>query len=367
MSRTHQGKHDTPAGFTLVELLVVIAIIGVLVALLLPAVQAAREAARRTSCTNNLKNLGLAALNFHDTQKHLPTSNRPPGATTNPRFAWATLMLPYFEQQNLYDLYDFKSNWSSPTAANGKSPNANLVKQRLSVFECPSVPDDDRLDGDSQWTTQGYSDWMASRCAAPTDYSPICNVEPRLVNDPRSLVDFVDTTTAAGKKALEGMMLRNTTNTLRQVSDGTSHTIMLAESAGRPYVYRRGGLIGQLPDHRVNGGGWSRPASDYGLDGFDPNAAAGSQFPGPCAVNCTNGDDVYDLTGGNPGDPAKFPYPAPYSNLSTAETFAFHPAGANILFGDGSVHFVNENVDIRTFARLVTRNGNEVVQDTDLQ
>jgi prepilin-type N-terminal cleavage/methylation domain-containing protein len=135
--------------FTLVELLVVIAIIGVLVGLLLPAIQAARESARRVSCTNNLKNLGIAILNFHDSHKKLPTSNRAAGATNAPRYAWSTLMLPYFEEQNTYDLYDFQSNWSKPTAANDKVlPNFKVVGQRLPVFECASTPDpDDRRMG----------------------------------------------------------------------------------------------------------------------------------------------------------------------------------------------------------------------------
>ena len=106
-------------GFTLVELLVVIAIIGVLVALLLPAIQAAREAARRSSCTNNLKNLGIAALNFHDAHKKLPTSDRAAGVASAPRIAWSTLMLPYFEEQNVFDQYNFKQNWSNPNAAPG--------------------------------------------------------------------------------------------------------------------------------------------------------------------------------------------------------------------------------------------------------
>ncbi len=112
-------SHQTPhirRGFTLVELLVVIAIIGVLVAMLLPAIQAAREAARRTSCNNNLKQLGIAILNFHDTHKHLPSSHRAPGVTNAPRYSTGTQLLPFFEEQNTYDQYDFNSNWSKPTA-----------------------------------------------------------------------------------------------------------------------------------------------------------------------------------------------------------------------------------------------------------
>jgi prepilin-type processing-associated H-X9-DG protein len=163
---------------------------------------------------------------------------------------------------------------------------------------------------------------------------------------------------------LTGMMLRNANCTLRQVMDGTSHTILLAESAGRPYVYRKSGRVGELATNRVNGGGWCRPASDYGLDG---SSTDGSTSPGPCAINCTNGADY--VRGGD--DKAAVPItiasvgvtPAvsiAYGTFSTSETFAFHPGGANIVFGDGSVHFVAEEVDLNTFSQLVTRKGGEV-------
>ncbi len=354
MSRSRPNRRSA---FTLVELLVVIAIIGVLVALLLPAIQAARESARRTSCNNNLKNLGIAVLNFNDTQRKLPTSNRASGATNAPRYAWCTLMLPYFEEQNTFDQYDFKSNWSKPTAVpeNGKPrPNFEVVGQRLAVFECPSVPDDDRLDGDPQWWTQGLPDWVGSRCAAPTDYAPISQVETRLADPALGLVDDTADKT--------GMLLRNTNASLRQVTDGTSHTILLAESAGRPRVYRGGVRIGDLPDHRVNGGGWCRPASEYGLDGFDE---ATGKSPGPCAVNCTNGEDIYDITSGSSNSMGSFPYPF-YGSNGTSETYAFHPSGANHLFGDGSVHLLNEDIEIRTYARLVTRKGGETISADDI-
>jgi prepilin-type N-terminal cleavage/methylation domain-containing protein/prepilin-type processing-associated H-X9-DG protein len=347
-----RSKSDQRSAFTLVELLVVIAIIGVLVSLLLPAIQAAREAARRTSCNNNMKNLGLAILNFHDSHRKLPVSNRAAGVVNSPRYAWATLMLPYFEEQNTFDQYDFKSNWSKPTAVDPKPiPNFQIVGTRLAVFECPSVPDDDRLDGDLQYWSQGLSSWEASRCAAPADYVPVMQVEQRLVD--LEIVDRID-----DPKNLAGMLLRNTNSTLKHVTDGTSHTIMLAECAGRPYVYRGGIKVGQLLTNRVNGGGWCRPASEFGLDG---SSADGTTFPGPCAVNCTNGEDYLK---GSTNDMGIVPLPAPYGTNGTGETYAFHPGGANILFGDGSVHFIGEEIEIRVYARLVTRKGGELVSNT---
>jgi prepilin-type N-terminal cleavage/methylation domain-containing protein/prepilin-type processing-associated H-X9-DG protein len=359
MSHSQQNRN---AGFTLVELLVVIAIIGVLVALLLPAIQAARESARRTSCNNNLKNLGIAALNFHDSHRKLPTSNRKAGVTNAPRYAWATLMLPYFEEQNVFDLYDFTANWNKPGVSGATFSNFTLVGTRLSVFECPSVADERVLDGDLQYWSAGHASWTASQCAAPTDYAPISQVE-------KALVDFRDANgndivdqdfSSTQKRDRTGMLLRNTIATLRHVTDGTSNTILLAETAGRPYVYRAGGKVGDLATNRVNGGGWCRPASEFGLYG---SSADGTTFPGICAVNCTNGED-YLKSGGS--DMSIVPLTLggiTYGTNGTSETFAFHPGGANILFGDGSVHFIGEAIDIRVYAAMVTRKGEEVISD----
>jgi prepilin-type processing-associated H-X9-DG protein len=262
-------------------------------------------------------------------------------------------MLPYFEEQNTYDLDDFKQNWSKTVAVSPKViANATLVATRLSVFECPSTPEDSRLDGDPQFFTlvPPPADWMASRCAAPTDYVPITQVNQRLVDYQVSGQYIVDQNVGD----LSGMLLRNSVATLRQVTDGTSHTILLAESAGRPYVYRRNGRVGDLPDHRVNGGGWCRPASEIMLDGSSED---GVTFPGPCAINCANGEDIGSVT---------FPYPF-YGSNGTSQTFAFHPAGANILFGDGSVHFLGEDIEIRVYARMVTRKGHEPNSAADLE
>lgn len=312
------------SAFTLVELLVVIAIIGVLVALLLPAVQAAREAARRTQCGNNLKQMGLAAHNFHDTFLKLPSSIRPGGLTTAPRIAGLTLLLPYLEQRNSYDKYDQTKNWFDA---------ANLPVTSLTIpsYNCPSTAADrKRLDGvpeNTPWTP----------VVATTDYSPTIGVDPRLLSS--SLVDFADT----------GMLPKNGEPRFADVTDGLSNTLMYAESAGRPIVYRKGlKKFGNYPTDHLNAGGWSRPASDFSLDG---SSYDGATFPGPCAVNCTNGENVGST----------FPHPY-YGTEGTAEAFSFHPAGINVAMGDGSVRFIQEQVSIREFARLVTRSGGEITQ-----
>jgi prepilin-type N-terminal cleavage/methylation domain-containing protein/prepilin-type processing-associated H-X9-DG protein len=316
-------KTQRPA-FTLVELLVVIAIIGILVALLLPAVQAAREAARRTQCSNNLKQMGLAAHNFHDTFLKLPSSVRPSGLTSLPRIAGLTLLLPFIEQRNSYDKYDQTKNWFDVA-------NLPVTSQTIPSYNCPSTAiDRKRLDGvpeASPWTP----------VVAVTDYSPTIGVDQRLVAS--GLVDFADS----------GMLPKNGEPRFADVTDGLSNTLMYAESAGRPAVYRKGQKrFGNLPTDRLNAGGWARPASDFSLDG---SSYDGATFPGPCAVNCSNGEAVG----------TSFPHPY-YGTEGTAEAYSFHPAGINVAMGDGSVRFIAENVSIREFARLVTRASGEVTQ-----
>lgn len=315
-------------GFTLVELLVVISIIGILISLLLPAVQAAREAARRSQCANNLKEISLAVHNFENTFKYLPSSVRPAGLTTLPRIAGLTFILPFLEQKVIYDKYDQTVNWSHAN-------NAATVKTLIPVFLCPSDPaGPTRLDGVPEYALT--ASWGPD-VAAVTDYSPTIGVDQRL--EAAGLVD----------KAGTGMLPKNGTPRFADVTDGLSNTIMFAESAGRPYLYRRGGIrVGDLPNSRVNGGGWSRPASDFSVDGASYD---GATLPGPSAINACNGEAA---------DPSVFPLPY-YGSEGTSEAYSFHPGGANFAFGDGSVHFLKETIPIREFARLVTRAGVEIV------
>ena len=128
-----------------------------------------------------------------------------------------------------------------------------------------------------------------------------------------------------------------------------ANTILLAESAGRPYVYRANSKLfsTSLPLHHVNGGGWARPASDFSVDG---SSYDGATFPGPCPLNCTNGEDIAS---------SSYPYPY-YGSEGTGEAYGFHATGAQFAFGDGSVRYIDADINIREFAKLVTRNGGEV-------
>ena len=185
--------------FTLVELLVVIAIIGVLVALLLPAVQMAREAARRTQCGNNLKQIGLGLANHHTAQGSYPagiTDRRPFGSTAERQLSWNIFLLPYIEQTNVYDRFDLTKAYDAPE-------NEEAAGTVVEVFLCPTTST--RADDRQRDKTDGLG---------ATDYGGMFGAQT--VGPPGN-----------------GIMIFDRTVSVAEIRDGTSNTIIVAEDSGR--------------------------------------------------------------------------------------------------------------------------------------
>jgi prepilin-type N-terminal cleavage/methylation domain-containing protein len=301
--------------FTLVELLVVIAIIGILVALLLPAVQAAREAARRSDCNNKLKQLALAVHNHHDTNRTLPRSRNPNtcGYDINgTSWSWISKTLPFFEQQNLYNQIYIGNTNPPPTFAAVIAAYSTV----LPVLNCPS---------DDSWNNgmdAGRANTGGYNCGL-TDYKGVCgsnwawgsfpNVGPTGNNNGLDVGDGMFFRS-------DGMEGANTSpssrSTFASVVDGLSNTYMIGED---------------LPGKNLHCG-W-------------PNA---NYSTGTCAIPLNNGLNPTDPGYNNPGD-----WPNVYSFRSR------HPNGAQFAMGDASVQFVNQAIDLNLYRALATRNGGE--------
>lgn len=329
--------------FTLVELLVVITIIGILIALLLPAVQAAREAARRSQCSNNLKQLGLALQCYHDANNTFPYSWFVDLSTLNAQ-VWATRLLPFIEQGPLYDRYDNRFGAFTVTSPS----NVAVISTPLEVFVCPSGPGSakDRVYTET-WTAADISAQLGSPgpipglpptltfTTGPSDYRPIQGVL-----DPfRPLSGHSGNTNGAMKETIiipPGFGLSSTINSNRivDITDGTSSTILLGECLGGNKIYISGRVRGTAPGDAwamYNGGGWGdiMNGEEYLLGSLYSYSTLPPTTGGPCPMNCTN--------------------------LRNTGMYSLHPGGAQFLMCDASVKFLTANIDAPTFASLVTR------------
>lgn len=307
------------SGFTLVELLVVIAIIGTLVAVFLPAVQAARESARRSQCTNNLKQIALACLGFADAKKGFPPSYT---YTSSANSAWAVRVLPHLEEGRLYDQYDLNKT-SKDSSANGTGPsNAQIVQTILPVFLCPSAP----VRGVYHAVPPVWPGYPPSPpyYAAPADYGPAAAIANGLV----SYLGWPGTTNR------NGPFKPDAKTPIKDVIDGTSKTILVPEIAGKFRLYRTRGYSGSdLSLTNGGGGGWGDPTT--GGNSLRGSDGAGTTQPGPCGINCSNDLGYY----------------------------SFHSGGINSSFADGSMRFLDAAVDIAVLAGITTIANGEVVVD----
>jgi prepilin-type N-terminal cleavage/methylation domain-containing protein len=300
------------AGFTLIELLVVIAIIAVLIALLLPAVQQAREAARRSQCKNNMKQLGIALHNYHDTMGMFPI-NQAGNAVydqTNTGRSWITLALPYLDQTNLYNLVDFANQ-----SLNGSANNVVVAKTPIQALLCPS---------DSGNGANGLLAGRANVANVPyavTNYKAVAGMNWAWGNfNPVSWPSGRNATSTNGLDAGNGFICRGGgtqrafVTRIRDVSDGTSNTFAVGEAIPVRCIHTM----------------W------YWFNGVTATCAVPLNY-------------YYKNLAITPGDWG--------NNYSFAST---HAGGGHFTMADGSVRFISENINLPTYRALATLDGMEL-------
>jgi prepilin-type N-terminal cleavage/methylation domain-containing protein/prepilin-type processing-associated H-X9-DG protein len=370
-----------PAAFTLVELLVVIAIIGTLVGLLLPAVQAAREAARRSQCGNNLRQLGLGFQNYLSAKQGFPASLYDQNETLQdgndpalPSNSHKALLLPFIEEANLASRYSLKKHWWDATSNSGQAAdpalgipadsNLALAMTNVPSFLCPSTPGRDKIlsipirtNSGSSYSATAKSGRPAFTVAQPlgqTDYDCMNGIKSNVIGTSTADDPYYDLpNNAKNPEWSRAALQKNKRTPLREILDGTSKTIMLVECAGRPDVWRG---KKKLTVSDTSGTTPQTAPSDSGVGWADSDA--------PFSIDaCTTAGLVYKTLnycaskdcGSGVADKA-------FNGTNANEAFAFHPGGMMVVMVDGSAQFFADDMDLRTFAALLTKRGGESAQ-----
>ncbi len=306
------------AGFTLIELLVVIAIIAVLIALLLPAVQSAREAARRIQCVNNLKQIGLAIHNYHDARGALPGAELVHNGTS---FSALSHMLPFMEQSNDYNALNF-------SLANYDPTNTTVLMLRVGIFICPSDV------GDMHPEYGGQTNYMADMGSW---------IVWQAADGPN-----------VGLLPPNGIFYGNSATRFAAVTDGLSNTGFFSERVLADFT---NGVVSPIADVFFSP---AQPTTVLqaiqacqAIDIYDPS----SQFPLFMGAPWVNGQHVcLHVTGPNTRSCGFFT-----ALRAIMPPSSHHPGGVNLLFGDGSVRFIKDSVNLVVWQALGTRAGGEII------
>jgi prepilin-type N-terminal cleavage/methylation domain-containing protein/prepilin-type processing-associated H-X9-DG protein len=341
--------------FTLIELLVVIAIIGLLIGLLLPAVQKVREAANRLACRNHLKQIGLAIHNYHDVNDGFPPGSASGGSDNLELggFCGFVLLLPYLEQDSLFRRWDLNAKWY-------EAPNFDLVGTELKVFYCPSN------------RTRGVVDFsfLVPFAGRPLPNPAACDY--LLCKGANAALCDKTQVPAAGLGAFDV----NTHTRLTDITDGTSQTFAVGEGAGHN---RRFGFRRYWPDTTPATGLWpgQSPFIDQSWSGGPAATTAlnslGLMGGGPHGITALRGgypdpfDEPMNRALALPGFDCNFGCTNAGTAPNTYDTVAgfrsMHPGGCHFLFCDGSVRFVREGLSPDVYRALSTIAGGEVVSE----